>query len=302
MLGAGLAMLLCRCAEALIMIVLMKRSRCVYAQAWKTIPKMPRSLAVQIGKTMLPIGLNELFYGLGLAMLFKGYSSFSTPITAGYAIAMTYYELFRVLFPAAGTVLTILVGPVLGQGKKAEAREVVRRVFKLALGLSVAFGILIDLCRWTIPLIYTGSALSLRTADELMRIMALLFPLATGHFLVYFVFRSGGDSRSIFLIDSLFMWIIPIPLLIGLTRGTNLPLTAVYCLVEVSYVLKCLLALALLKKERWLNNLTQPEVSQKEMSASKREIENGDPAVPQTNRIEALEESPDAPTPKISQP
>ena len=33
MLGAGLAMLLCRCAEALIMIVLMKRSRCVYAQA-----------------------------------------------------------------------------------------------------------------------------------------------------------------------------------------------------------------------------------------------------------------------------
>lgn len=166
MLGAGLAMLLCRCAEALILIVLMKRSRCVFARAWKTTPKMPRSLAIQIGKTMLPIGLNELFYGLGLAMLFKGYSSFSTPMTAGYAIAMTYYELFRVLFPAAGTVLTILVGPVLGQGKKAEAREVVRRVFKLALGLSIAFGILIYLCRWTIPLIYTGSALSLRTADH----------------------------------------------------------------------------------------------------------------------------------------
>ncbi|MFR5599409.1 MAG: hypothetical protein ACLTJB_06835, partial [Holdemania filiformis] len=161
---------------------------------------------------------------------------------------------------------------------------------------------LIYLCRWTIPLIYTGSALSLRTADQLMQIMALLFPLATGHFLVYFVFRSGGDSRSIFLIDSLFMWIIPIPLLIGLTRGTDLPLTAVYFLVEVSYLLKCLLALALLKKERWLNNLTQPEVSQKEMSASKREIENGGSAVPQTNRIEALEESPDTPTPKISQP
>ena len=302
MLGAGLAMLLCRCAEALIMIVLMKRSRCVFAQAWKATPKMPHSLAIQIGKTMLPIGLNELFYGLGLAMLFKGYSSFSTPMTAGYAIAMTYYELFRVLFPAAGTVLTILVGPVLGQGKKAEAKEVVRRVFKLALGLSIAFGILIYLCRWTIPLIYTGSALSLRTADQLMQIMALLFPLATGHFLVYFVFRSGGDSRSIFLIDSLFMWIIPIPLLIGLTRGTNLPLTAVYFLVEVSYVLKCLLALGLLKKERWLNNLTQPEVSPKEMPASKREIENGGPAVPQANRIDALEESPDTPTPKISQP
>ena len=135
-----------------------------------------------------------------------------------------------------------------------------------------------------------------------MQIMALLFPLATGHFLVYFVFRSGGDSRSIFLIDSLFMWIIPIPLLIGLTRGTNLPLTAVYFLVEVSYVLKCLLALGLLKKERWLNNLTQPEVSPKEMPASKREIENGGPAVPQANRIDALEESPDTPTPKISQP
>lgn len=98
------------------------------------------------------------------------------------------------------------------------------------------------------------------------------------------------------------MWIIPIPLLIGLTSGTDLPLTAVYFLVEVSYVLKCLLALGLLKKERWLNNLTQPEVSQKEMSASKREIENGGSAVPQTNWIEALEESPDTPTPKISQP
>ena len=290
MLGAGLAMLLCRCAEALIMIVLMKHSRCVYAQAWKTTPKMPRSLTLQIGKTMLPIGLNELFYGLGLAMLFKGYSLFSTSMTAGYAIAMTYYELFRVLFPAAGTVMTILVGPVLGQGKKAEAKEVVRHVFKLALGLSVVFGILIDLCRWTIPLIYTGSVLSLRTADQLMRIMALLFPLATGHFLVYFVFRSGGDSRSIFLIDSLFMWIVPIPLLIGLTCETGLPLTVVYFLVEISYVLKCLLALTLLKKERWLNNLTQPEVSPKELFAKKREIENCDHAIKQPNQIEALAE------------
>ena len=98
------------------------------------------------------------------------------------------------------------------------------------------------------------------------------------------------------------MWIIPIPLLIGLTRGTNLPLTMVYFLVEISYVLKCLLALALLKKERWLNNLTQPEVLPKEMPASKREIENGGPTVPQANRIEALEENPDTPTPKISQP
>lgn len=300
MLGAGLAMLLCRCAEALIMIVLMKHSRCVYAQAWKTTPKMPRSLTLQIGKTMLPIGLNELFYGLGLAMLFKGYSLFSTSMTAGYAIAMTYYELFRVLFPAAGTVMTILVGPVLGQGKKAEAKEVVRHVFKLALGLSVVFGILIDLCRWTIPLIYTGSVLSLRTADQLMRIMALLFPLATGHFLVYFVFRSGGDSRSIFLIDSLFMWIVPIPLLIGLTCETGLPLTVVYFLVEISYVLKCLLALTLLKKERWLNNLTQPEVSPKELFAKKREIENCDHAIKQPNQIEALAEISDVSTSEVS--
>lgn len=267
MAGAGIAMLICRSLEALIMIALMKRSQCVFAQAWKATPRIPRVLAFQISKTMLPIGLNELFYGLGLAVLFKGYTSFNTATTAGYSIAMTYYELFRVLFPAAGTVLTILVGPVLGQGKKDDAKQVVSRVFKLALALSVLFGILIYLCRWTIPLLYSGSAVSLATADQLMQIMALLFPLATAHFLVYFVFRSGGDSQSIFLIDSLFMWVVPIPLLMILTQRTSLPITVVYFWVEVSYLLKCLLAVGLLKKERWLHNLTEMENTEESKAA-----------------------------------
>ena len=301
MLGAGLAMLLCRCAEALIMIVLMKRSRCVFAQAWKATPKMPHSLAIQIGKTMLPIGLNELFYGLGLAMLFKGYSSFSTPMTAGYAIAMTYYELFRVLFPAAGTVLTILVGPVLGQGKKAEAKEVVRRVFKLALGLSIAFGILIYLCRWTIPLIYRFCAFAAdgRSADA---DHGAVIPAGDWTFSCVFCLpqRRGQpvDLSDRFPVhvdhsDSFVDWINERN---QLAADRGLLLGGSQLCTEMS------VSAGFVEKERWLNNLTQPEVSPKEMPASKREIENGGPAVPQANRIDALEESPDTPTPKISQP
>lgn len=81
-----------------------------------------------------------------------------------------------------------------------------------------------------------------------------------------------------------------------------MPLTAVYCLVEVSYVTEMSVSTGFVEKGTMAEQSDPAGGFSKEMSASKREIENGDPAVPQTNRIEALEESPDAPTPKISQP
>lgn len=256
MAGAGLAMLICRLIEALLLMLFLKRRPCDFNTRWRDLFQIPKALALKIAGKLLPIGLNELMYGLGLAVIFKGYSAFSAPVTAGYSVAMTYYELFRVLFMAMGTTLTIIVGPHLGQGRKQEAKQAVIRIFRLALILSLIFGGLIELSRLSVPILYAVSPESLAAADSLLKLMGLLFPLATVHFLVYFVFRSGGDSRSIFLIDSLFMWCVPIPLLFFLTQCSALPIETVYFLVEISYLLKCLLSLFLLKKERWLNNLT----------------------------------------------
>lgn len=256
--GAGVALLLCRLSEFVLLYWLMKRNNCSF-HAPVIQSKIPRKMCISIGEKMLPIGFNELIYGVGLAMFFKGYASFNTEITAGYSIAMTYYELFRILSGSMGMVMTIIVGKSLGIGNFPQAKKDAGRIYKLALGISVIFAFLLYLCSYTVPFIYTGSEVSIQTAIEMIRRMALLFPLATSHLILYFIFRVGGDSKSILLMDSLFMWVVPIPTLLVLTRFTNLSILQIYMLVECLYILKILLSLYLLKKERWLKNLTLKE-------------------------------------------
>lgn len=256
--GAGLAMLLSRLIEALVLIAIVFINKYPFLHHKEEKISIPRPLAHKITKLMLPIGINELFFGLGLAMIFKGYTySASLEVATGYSIAMTYHDFFRVLVPATGTVLTILMAPYLGRGEYDEAEETAIKVYKLSLGIGIVFAVLLGLSAFTVPYLFDSSELSLHVSRRLIMIMGVLFPLNLTHGWLYYILRGGGDTRSIFMMDSLFMWLVIIPLIFFLGNYTDLSIFWIYGLVEASYIFKCILALRLINTGRWRSNLTK---------------------------------------------
>jgi Na+-driven multidrug efflux pump len=77
---------------------------------------------------------------------------------------------------------------------------------------------------------------------------------------IYFTLRSGGDMRSTIYADSGFTWVVMVPLAFVLVYFTDLEVTWLFLLVKGTELLKFFYSLQLLKKKRWLQNLTNEAV------------------------------------------
>ena len=71
----------------------------------------------------------------------------------------------------------------------------------------------------------------------------------------YFTLRCGGKTWITFFFDSVYTWIITIPLVFILTRFTVLPVAIVYFIVQFSEIIKSFVGGTLVAKGVWANNV-----------------------------------------------
>ena len=60
-----------------------------------------------------------------------------------------------------------------------------------------------------------------------------------------------------FVFDSLFVWVVSIPVLFMLIRFTSLTVLPVFAIVQLLELIKCTLGFILVSKGVWINDLTQ---------------------------------------------
>ena len=71
----------------------------------------------------------------------------------------------------------------------------------------------------------------------------------------YFVLRSGGRTLITFLFDSVYLWVLKIPVSRFLVAQEALPVAAVFALAESIDLLKCIAGYVLIKKGVWIRNI-----------------------------------------------
>ena len=82
---------------------------------------------------------------------------------------------------------------------------------------------------------------------------------------VYYILRSGGDTKSVLIIDGLFTWFGPVLLSFLVARVFRVSLFPAYCIVEGAGLVKVCLATWFLKKGNWLKNLTESPAAEAEV-------------------------------------
>ena len=90
-------------------------------------------------------------------------------------------------------------------------------------------------------------------------IMGLFLPLVTFSHGSYFTLRCGGKTLITLLFDSVFTWVVNIPLAWGLSRYTVLPILPLFFLCQCPEMLKCCLGFGMVKSGKWVQNLTTLE-------------------------------------------
>lgn len=219
--------------------------------------RVPRRLIGQIVRQGLPLMLNETLWAGGLSVVTQCYSVRSLEVVAAANISQTFFNVFSVAFLAVGLAIGIIIGQMLGAGEFDKARESVTRLSVLAVLVGiVAAGVYLGIAHLA-PLLYNVSDDIRLLATRLMQITALVMPLDAYVTACYFTMRSGGRTGITFIFDSGFVWCGNVPLAAALVYLTDLPILAVYAVVQSLFIIKAVIGGVLIKKGIWVRNIVK---------------------------------------------
>ncbi len=255
--GAAVATVISRYVQAAIVVIWTHRhgEQLPFIQgAYKTM-KIPGNLVGHIMAKGMPLMLNEILWSLGMATLMQCYSVRGLDAVAGLNISSTISNLFNVVFMAMGSAVSIVVGQLLGAGKKEEARDADTKLIAFTVMTCLVMGSLLMLFAPLFPMIYNTTESVKTLATTFIRISAACMPLAGFMHATYFTLRSGGKTVVTFLFDSAYLWVFSIPVAFFLSRYTSLPIAPLYLCCQLMDIIKCIVGFILVKKGVWINTL-----------------------------------------------
>lgn len=260
--GAAIATVISRFAEILIILLAVAKNMEEYpfAQGAYQTWKVPGTLQKKILIKGSPLMINEALWASGMAVLSQSYSTRGLAVIAGINISSTISNVFNVLYIAMGSAVSIIVGQLLGAGKMEEARETDTKLIASSVLGCVALGVVMAAVAPYFPRIYNTTEEVRELATSFIVILAIFMPFQAFMHACYFTLRSGGRTVITMLFDSVFVWVVSIPLARFLTGGTDMFITWVYFCCQAVEIIKCTIGFILLKKGVWVQNIVTDEM------------------------------------------
>ena len=255
--GAAIATVISRFVEIGIIIIWTKihKEKCEYLNGvFKTL-KVPGRLALKFFVTSVPLLLNETLWSMGMASLAQSYSLRGLTVVAGQNIANTVNNLFNVIFFAMGDSIAIIVGQLLGSGDMKKARDTDNKIIAFAVFLGCMTAVMSAIASPFFPLIYKTTKQAQNMATLMILVEALFTPQFALLHSTYFTLRSGGKTYITFLFDSVFMWVVSVPIAFVISRYTNLSVLWIITIVHMADWIKCIIGLVMVKNGTWMKNI-----------------------------------------------
>ncbi len=255
--GAAIATLIARIIECVIVIVW---THCNQAKnrficgAYRS-PVIPRQTCRDIFITGTPLMINEMLWATGMAAISQCYAVRGLDVVAAQNISSTITNLFNIVYVQLGACIAVIVGQYLGAGKLREARDADNKMIFFSVACCAAVAAVMAMFGRLFPAIYNTEESIKELACSFILIAALAMPLCAFSHCAYFTLRSGGKTIVTFLFDSVYTWVIVIPFASLLAKGTALPVTVVFFLVQFTEIIKVMIGFFMVRSGVWLQNI-----------------------------------------------
>lgn len=255
--GAALATVISRYTEAAIVLIHTHRHRELnpFVEGLYTTLKVPVNLAHKIIIKGMPLLLNETLWASGMAVLTQCYSVRGLNVIAAQNISNTINNVFNIVFIALGDSVAIIVGQLLGAGKMEEARDTDTKLVTFSVLSCCLVAAVMAFLSPLFPMLYNTGEDVRRLAKYFIIVSALFMPQNAFLHASYFTLRSGGKTIVTFLFDSVFIWCVSVTIAFTLSRFTAFHVVAVYTLVQMGDMIKCVIGFILVKKGVWMQNI-----------------------------------------------
>ena len=219
---------------------------------------VPKDLSKQIWIKGMPLLFNEFLWAYGMAFLNQCYSLLGYDVVGAMNITRVLTDLSSVAFMAMGMSVGIIVGQLMGSGAtEAEVRDADRKIITIAVLVCFIFGGAMAAVSGLFPRLYDTEDSVRKLATQLICVGAAIMPFNAYTTSAYFTLRSGGKTLVTFLFDSLFVWVVIVPIAFCLSRFTAVPIVPLYIICQGTDLLKCALGYIMIKRGDWIQNLAQ---------------------------------------------
>jgi len=257
--GAAYATIIARVFEAVAFICYATYSKAPFFANIKRLLVIKKSLFAEIFAKSGMIFASELSWVASETIMIAMYNRRGgAEVVAGMAAGWTIANIFFLLFGGLGIASSILVGGALGAGKLDEARQ---RAGWLKWGGFVA-GFIIALpgallTTFLVPLVFSNLSEAARgNCLGLVFVILAYLPLWGLLNVYFFISRAGGDTALGMYADVSVNTLLFAPGSILLSLFTSLAPVPMFALLKLTDIVKLLIARHLLRKEKWVRNLT----------------------------------------------
>lgn len=256
--GAAIATLVARVVEFVVAVVYMARFE-------KKIQVRPRDLiATDQGMrkdfmvNVLPVMCNEFIWSMGAAAIVAVIGNMSTGFLAANGIFSTISQLTLVTIWGISNATAVIIGNTIGEGKLSEVMPRARAMLAVTLLIGIAMGIVLWLTKGLILSFYNVTPETHQLAMGILSIGSVIVVFQSLSVTTLMgVLRGGGDARFVLIVDTVFMYLVSLPL--GALAGfvLNWHPVVVYAIIKSDEALKALFGLWRIFKSDWIKDVTR---------------------------------------------
>lgn len=261
--GAAIATVIARFVECSIIVIWThchKEKNPYIINAYKSF-FIPRNVLKEIMKKGTPLMVNEMLWAAGMTVIVQCYAIRGLEVVAAQNISSTISNLFNTVYLQLGGCISIVVGQLLGAGKKKEARDADNKMIFFCVFCCICISAIMVVVGRFFPSIYNTDERIKELARLFITIAALAMPLCSFSHCAYFTLRSGGKTIVTFLFDSVYTWVLVIPFAYALSHFTSLSIVPIFFLVQFTEIIKVIIGYFMVKSDVWLQNIVEDTAS-----------------------------------------
>ncbi len=207
-------------------------------------------------KISVPVLISDAFMAFGNNAIMMIVGRMGESFVAAYAIVAVVDRLCTSGISGVGQASAMITGKTLGEGDRDKTLHQGYAFAGLGLLLGFFGAILILALCEPVVRIYRLSAETAAAARQMIYAAAviMLFHSSNG-ILTKGTLRGGGDTKVLMIADSIFLWIVSVPLgyLAGIVMG--LPVFWVYFILKADNLCKTVWAMHRLKSGKWIKKI-----------------------------------------------
>ena len=210
-----------------------------------------------------PFMANQLLWGVGFTMISVVIGHLGADATAANAIVAVVKDLVSCFCYALGSGGAIVVGNELGAGRLEQGRRYGNKITNLTIISGAILGVLVAL---STPIVLKLVNLTPQASEYLKYMLWMCSYYILGRSInsttIGGIFAAGGDTKFGFICDTITMWVFIVPAGFLAAFYFNLPVLAVYFILNLDEMIKLPVVFIHYKKYKWVKNL----VSDKNLS------------------------------------